>query len=122
MIQYGVFNPRYSASACDCGGNDWDGGAFWLPLPHLPSCPWVRAGVAWALLFPSRVWVPPAFPAVPSGASGFCGGGRACFPEEFNLKVLASLPIDPKIREHVDNGDIYNFPCYELEELVKEII
>ena len=42
--------------------------------------------------------------------------------EEFNLKVLASLPIDPKIREHVDNGDIYNFPCYELEELVKEII
>ena len=42
--------------------------------------------------------------------------------KEFNLKVLASLPIDPKIREHVDNGDIYNFPCYELEELVKEII
>lgn len=41
---------------------------------------------------------------------------------EFNLKVLATLPIDTKIREHVDKGEIYSFECYELDNLVKEII
>lgn len=42
--------------------------------------------------------------------------------KEFNLPVLAQLPIDPKVREHVDNGDIYNYDCQELEEVVKHLI
>ena len=41
--------------------------------------------------------------------------------KEHNLKVLASLPIDPKIREFVDNGRIYDYDCEGLEELVKAI-
>ena len=40
---------------------------------------------------------------------------------EHNLKVLASLPIDPKIREFVDNGRIYDYDCEGLENLVDAI-
>lgn len=41
--------------------------------------------------------------------------------KEHNLKVLASLPIDPKIREYVDSGRIYDYDCEGLEDLVEAI-
>ena len=40
---------------------------------------------------------------------------------EHNLEVLASLPIDPLIREYVDNGKIYDYDCEGLEKLVEAI-
>ena len=38
---------------------------------------------------------------------------------EHNLEVLANLPIDPLIREYVDNGRIYDYDCEGLERLVE---
>ena len=38
---------------------------------------------------------------------------------EHNLEVLANLPIDPLIREYVDNGRIYDYECEDLERLVE---
>ena len=40
---------------------------------------------------------------------------------EHNLEVLASLPIDPQIREFVDNGRVYDYDCEGLERLVEVI-
>ena len=40
---------------------------------------------------------------------------------EHGLEVLASLPIDPLIREYVDNGKIYQYDCEGLEKLVEAI-
>ncbi len=40
---------------------------------------------------------------------------------EHGLKVLANIPIDPKIREFVDNGNIYDYDCEGLEKLVEAI-
>ena len=40
---------------------------------------------------------------------------------EHNLEVLANLPIDPKIREFVDNGRVYDYDCEGLERLVEVI-
>jgi len=42
--------------------------------------------------------------------------------EEHNLEVLASLPIDPMIREYVDEGNVYYYDCEGLEKLVETII
>ena len=39
--------------------------------------------------------------------------------EEHHLEVLANLPIDPLIREYVDNGRIYDYNCEGLERLVE---
>lgn len=38
--------------------------------------------------------------------------------KEFSLPVLATLPIDPKLRAAIDEGNIYNFSSYELDDLV----
>ena len=38
---------------------------------------------------------------------------------EHNLEVLANLPIDPLIREYVDNGRIYDYDCEGLERVVE---
>ena len=41
--------------------------------------------------------------------------------KEHNLEVLANIPIDPKIREFVDNGKIFDYDCEGLEKLVEAI-
>ena len=41
--------------------------------------------------------------------------------KEFNLNVLAKLPIDPKLREAIDTGNIYDYESSELDTLVNSI-
>lgn len=41
--------------------------------------------------------------------------------KEHNLEVLANIPIDPNIREFVDNGKIFDYDCEGLEKLVEAI-